>query len=38
MEIKKDKNGKKGAAKRRELGESVIYILDLHARGWKSRI
>lgn len=38
MEIKKDKNGKKSAAKRREFGESVIYILNLHARGWKSHI
>lgn len=37
MEIKKDKN-EENAEKRREFWESVIYILNLHARGWKSRI
>lgn len=38
MEIKKKDKIEKSAAKRREFGESLIYILNLHAQGWKSRI
>lgn len=38
MEIKKKDKNEENAAKRRESGENVIYILKLHAQGWKSHI